>query len=185
MILKPPKSKPCKVCKVPFVPRSSTQQVCSPQCAHSYAEVTRERKEAKEARIALKLGREKLKTHGDYVAEAQDAVNKWIKLRDRDQPCISCGQYRKAYDAGHYLARSIRPELRFHEDNIHKQCVYCNNYNKGRAAGGYRTGLILRIGHERVLALEAPHPPAKWTVDDLKQIRQTYKLKLKQLRVSQ
>ena len=80
------------------------------------------------------------------------------------------------------MARSIRPELRFHEDNIHKQCVYCNNYNKGRATGEYRPRLIARIGVERVEELEKPHSPAKWTIPELIEIKRIYTLKAKELK---
>ena len=124
----------------------------------------------------------KLKTRGQWIKEVQTVLNAWIvKVRDAGLPCVSCGKHKPRYDCGHYLARSIRPELRFNEDNLANQCIYCNNYSKN-AHIAYREGLIKRIGLERVLALEAPHPPVKWSIEELKELKSLYKAKLKELK---
>jgi hypothetical protein len=183
--LKQPKPKRCKVCKNEFIPKSSTAIVCSFSCALEYTEQQRVKKEAKLAKQTRQERTEaikKLRPRGWYVKECQKVVNAFIRERDKDELCISCGKDRNGYDAGHYLSRSIRPELRFNEDNIHKQCKYCNNYDKGTVAAGYRDGIIAKIGLERVLALEAPHEPAKWTIPELEAIKKEYKAKLKALR---
>ena len=178
------KPKVCKICKGTFEPRSSTQSVCGFSCAveqdkRNKAKISRQNAQVKrkEHRAAIN----KLKPRGYYVAAAQRAFNAYIRLRDEKMPCICCGKHRNGYDAGHYLARSIRPELRFNEDNVQKQAKYCNNYNKGRAAATFRDGMIERIGLERVLALEAPHPPAKWTIPELQAIAIEYRAKAKGL----
>ena len=179
------KPKKCKICRKVFQPVKPLQSVCDWACAIELNLKNKAKAEAEKARIESKTSREqrnKLKTRGYYVAQAQAAFNRFIRHRDDKLPCICCGKVRQGWDAGHYLARSIRPELRFNEDNVHKQGKYCNNYNKGNAAAGYRNGLIERIGIERVLALEAPHPPAKWTIDELIQIKKTYMEKIKQLK---
>lgn len=171
------KAKICKICKGTFEPRVSLQAVCSPKCAQAHAEQKRvklDAQKAKQERQERRQALDKLKPRGWYVAQAQTAFNRWIRFRDDKLPCISCGEFRNGWDAGHYLARSIRPELRFNEDNCHKQCKFCNNYNKGRASAQYRPRLIERIGPERVEALEAPHPPVRWTIEELKAIRAEY-----------
>ena len=43
----------------------------------------------------------------------------------------------------------------------------------------YRKRLILRIGLERVEAIEQDHEPKKYTIDDLKDLIATYKEKVK------
>jgi hypothetical protein len=43
----------------------------------------------------------------------------------------------------------------------------------------YRAELIRRIGLAGVERLEGPHPTRKYTVDDLREIRDTYRAKLK------
>ena len=181
--MKLPKLKKCRQCKQEFQPRSSTASLCSMNCAIEYSNQKRskdERKLASQERQERREAIQKLKPRGWYVQQAQTAFNAYIRERDKDLPCICCGKFRQGWDAGHYLARSVRPELRFNEDNCHKQAKYCNNYNKGNAAAGYRNGLISKIGLERVLALEAPHPPAKWTIEELKALKALYKAKLKE-----
>jgi hypothetical protein len=45
----------------------------------------------------------------------------------------------------------------------------------------YRAELIRRIGLHEVDRLEGPHPPQKWTVDQLKEIKAHYRAKTKAL----
>jgi hypothetical protein len=86
---------------------------------------------------------------------------------------------RKA-NAGHYLSTAARPELRFHEHNVWRQCEQCNTYLSGNLIP-YRANLIQRIGLPAVEALEGPHPAAKWTIDDLKAIKADYRDRLKEI----
>jgi len=179
--MKPPV---CKICKEPFKKYRTGQQVCGFDCALKLSKQKRDRETRKLASLERQERKEainKLRTMGWYVSEAQKAVNAFIRLRDEGKPCISCGKHKMGYDAGHYLARSTHPELRFNEDNIHAQCYYCNNYNKN-SHHAYRENLIERIGIERVLALESTHPPVKWSIDELKAMKDLYKAKLKELK---
>jgi gamma-glutamylcyclotransferase (GGCT)/AIG2-like uncharacterized protein YtfP len=43
------------------------------------------------------------------------------------------------YNAGHY------PGLRFDEDNVHGQCIHCNNFLSGNLIE-YRDNLVMKIG---------------------------------------
>ena len=48
-----------------------------------------------------------------------------IRLRDKHQPCISCGKPLEGkYDAGHFFQQQNN-RSRFNEDNVHGQCVHC------------------------------------------------------------
>lgn len=91
------------------------------------------------------------------------------------------------WDAGHFLTRGAYPELKFDEDNCHRQLKSCNAGSGKFAAKqktvseSYRIRLIEKIGIERVERLEGPHPPRKWTIEDLQEIRETYKSKLREL----
>ncbi|MDG6786005.1 recombination protein NinG, partial [Glaesserella parasuis] len=73
------------------------------------------------------------------------------------------------------------PELRFNEDNVHKQCSACNNHLSGNITE-YRINLVRKIGVERVEALESYHPPVKWSIEDCKEIIKTYRAKIKELK---
>ena len=105
----------------------------------------------------------------------------FIRLRDADQPCISCGRFHQgAYDAGHYRSVGAAPEIRFHEDNCHRQCVPCNQHKSGNAVE-YRIRLAQRIGKDRVEWLEGPHEPRKYSIEDAKRIRDEYRGKARAL----
>ena len=106
--------------------------------------------------------------------------NQFIRARDGEK-CISCGTIAKRqYHAGHYLTRGARPELAFNEDNCHAQCSICNNHLSGNLAQ-YRINLINKMGIERVETLENTRQVRKYTIDDYKEIIETYKEKLKTL----
>lgn len=122
------------------------------------------------------------KTRNDHLKDAQIAFNAFIRSRDAGKPCISCNcRDAIGFDAGHYRSVGAQPALRFNEDNVHRQCVECNQGLAGNAAA-YRVGLIARIGLERVEILECEHPPAKFTVEEAKRIKVDYTARLKKLR---
>jgi hypothetical protein len=175
--------KDCKYCGTKFAPVRPLAQVCSPICAIRLGKAKKadDRKE-------LKARRERIKTIPQLIKEAQVAFNAFIRERDRDQACICCGRqqtnvdglHAHGWDSGHYRSTGSASHLRFHEDNAHRQLVYCNRHGAGRAVD-YRLGLIARIGVERVEALECSNDPHKWTRDELIAIRATYQAKTKQL----
>lgn len=176
------KQKKCKVCRAEFAPSKPMQCVCGLQCALSLASAAkakRERTQASQERKETKAKLEKLKTRGEWIAEAQAAFNRYIRLRDAGQPCICCGLPMGpnvpggAVDAGHYRSRGSAPHLRFDERNVHAQRKQCNRYASGNAVG-YRAGLIARIGIEVVEALEADQTPRNYSIDDLKAIKLKY-----------
>lgn len=181
----------CRVCAKPIERRRSTLQTKCVPCVLNEAklrdkEVAKaQRKAVVEARKAEKddtrARRVALKSRRDWMDEAQAAVNKFVRLRDAGKPCVSSGAaWDETFQAGHYLSRGARPELRFNLDNIHGQSVRDNMHLHGNQAM-YRKGLIARIGLERVEALEGPHEPAKWSIDELKTIRDAFRLMSKQL----
>ena len=168
----------CAVCAEPFKPQRMGQRVCSPACAA----VQGKRDSEKQERMETRERKAALKTRSEWLKEAQAAFNAWIRERDRDQPCISCGRFHTgSYDAGHYRSVGAQPALRFHEDNCHKQCVPCNQHKSGNAIE-YRLGLIARIGAERVAFLEQEHAPAKFTIDEAKAIKAQYVAQLRALK---
>lgn len=122
-----------------------------------------------------------------YVQNAQTWCNRYVRLRDRDMPCISCykpmaktGKLGGDYDAGHYRSVGSAPNLRFNLHNIHAQCKYCNNQLAGNHSG-YRVGLIARIGLQAVLDLEADQTPKHYTIPDLVSLTDQFKAMCKEL----
>ena len=186
---KPPKQHKCKECGAYYIKKQSMQQVCSMECAIAYSKRKAEEKRKKqeksdrlEAGRRMRARKEALKSRPDWLKEAQKAFNEFIRLRDKDLPCISCGRYHAGqYHAGHYRSVGAYPELRFNEDNVHKQCSVCNNHKSGNAIE-YRINLIRKIGLERVEFLERhDHQPIKLSIDEIKELIKFYKAKCKGL----
>ena len=166
------KPKKCRACKELFRPVRALQNTCHYKCAAAYV---RDREEKRIKRENAKAKREyREKSHPIQTKLAQTNFNKFIRLRDAADPCISC--QRPAYGimhAGHYRSVGAHPELRFNEFNVHKQCAHCNKYQSG-AIGEYRVNLIKKIGLEKVVWLEGPHPSADLTVAETIEIKKLY-----------
>lgn len=163
-----------------------------PECIGPWADAQAEkakRAEAKKARAAAKVEREStrkrkdaIKSKSDWAREAQTAFNAYIRARDEGLPCISCGRHHQGqWHAGHYLSTGARPELRYTESNVHRQCAPCNTHLSGNAVL-YRIGLIERIGLSAVEWLEGPHEMPKCTAEYYRAIRDAYKAKLKEMK---
>jgi len=176
------KLKTCKVCKKKFVPSKPLQTVCDFGCAIELNLINKAKKQAQDAkkeRKEYKDAKEKQKSRRDWLGEAQQVFNSYIRARDKDQPCISCRRHHQGqYHAGHYRTTKAAPELRFNEKNVHKQCSMCNLRLSGNLIE-YRKALI-ELGID-VDWLEGPHEPKHYSIDDLKVIKAEYKLKLKAL----
>ena len=185
--LKEVKQKTCKGCGGKFRPSLSTQKACSVQCALDLAKKPEGQKVARKAiaqreRSEIKVRKEKLKTRGDHMRECQVVFNEWIRLRDAELPCVSCGRHHDGqYHAGHYRTVGAHPELRFEPLNVWKQCAPCNNHKSGDIVN-YRIELVCRIGLERVEWLEGPHEAQRYTIEDLKAIKAEYRTKIKDLK---
>ena len=152
------------------------QNVCSPICATRLVKAAK-----KEEAERTKARKAAIKSRAAWAREAQAAFNAWVRARDAGMPCISCQRHHTGqYHAGHYLSRGARPELAYEPDNCHKQCAPCNTHLSGNVAL-YRVNLIKLIGLDRVEWLEGPHPAKHYSIEDLKDIKETYKRKLKEI----
>jgi len=171
-------------CRASFIPRESFQIWCTPDCAVviARAKQAKERKSFEQReRREIKLRKEKLKSRDDHLKDTQRAFNTWIRARDAQLPCISCGRHHKGkYDAGHYRTVRSNPALRFEPLNCHKQCVPCNQHKSGDIVN-YRLSLVLRIGQDKVDWLEGPHEAKKYTVQELKAMTADYRAKARAL----
>lgn len=178
------KLKKCKVCTDEFTPRSSTQQACSPICAIAYSKAKSLKKANREENKSHLLAKKVFYASDLKVrkAAAKKACHAYIRERDKNQLCICCNRKLGAkYDAGHYLESGNNPAIRYDEDNIHAQSVYCNQYQGGNS-DDYKGNLIKKIGLERVELLESKKGlSAKRTCEDYKEIENYYKAKLKSI----
>ena len=204
------KPKQCAVqtCRAPFIPLQGFQTWCSPDCAIVIANEKIARKNARERksieqleRREIKARKEKLKSRAEHLKDAEKAVRDYRRTYELSisSGCISCGKTQEeirtaqgwktggAFDAGHFLGKGARPELRLEPLNIWLQCKACNAGSSKYArkgltvSQGFRAGLIERIGLEAVEALEADHEPRKHTIEELKAITAEYRAKLRDL----
>lgn len=137
------------------------------------------RKGEKIQRSELKKRKESLRPRSWYLSEAQKWFNKFIRLRDTGDSCISCQRNTGAkMNAGHYRSVGSAPELRYEELNCHLQCEHCNSYKSGNIEH-YRPNLLAKIGLEKLEWIESKHEPKKYTIDQLKELIVEYKAKCK------
>lgn len=207
---KAPKPKTCKnpACRASFVPQRLGQAVCSPKCALATVEVQKAKEKkslAQAGRRDIKVRKEALKSRGDHMKDAEKAVRDYRRTYELSigSGCISCGESQEsilhaqgwktggAFDAGHFLGKGARPELRLVPSNIWLQCKSCNAGSSKYARKGqtvsqaFREGVIGRIGLEAVEALEADHAPRKETIEQLKAITAEYRAKTRELKKGQ
>ena len=172
------KNKTCIVCKIVFTPYNSLQRVCGNKCAYEFGKAQRLKGIAIENKKKLGL----LKYKSELLSEFQVIFNKYIRLRDKGKTCISCNaQLNDKHDAGHCFSVGSYPNIRFHEDNVHAQCVHCNRHKHGNQAE-YLINLPERIGNERFnQLLENRKNTLHLSKEDIEELKITYQKKIKEL----
>ena len=183
-------SKPakCRVCACAFTKTRPLQTVCSPTCALTLARNVTEKALAKAQAADRKATREKLdamRTKPQLVKLAQTAFNSFVRARDADKPCISCGKppstQANSTDCGHYRSVGSAPHMRFVEDNAAGQCKHCNQHLAGNHVA-YRQGLIQRIGQRAVERIEADQTVRKYTKEGLIELARHYNAETRKLK---
>ena len=103
----------------------------------------------------------------------QITFNTFIRVRDKDLPCISCGKFREL-QAGHYVPQKTSAFLVMHEWNVNGECAGCNSFDRFHLIP-YRENLIKKIGLENVIWLEENrHAVKRWTIQELTEIIEKY-----------
>lgn len=167
------KQKKCKNCLTLFSPRTSLQKVCSPSCAYEFVKSENKRLDAKKTRKAYKDTKEKLKSLTEWLNECKTLAQKYSRLRDFKDGCISCnktanwgGQWHGSHfrPAGNYKAVSLNLW------NIHKACSECNGHKSGNLIE-YQDRLIEKIGQDKVDWLKTQNQPHRFTIEYLKRYK--------------
>ncbi len=180
MRVKKIKQKTCKQCGELFTPRYSTiQPVCSPKCALEFNkpdQVEKRYQQIKEDAQPLSF----------YEGTARSVFQLFIRMRDKNLPCISCGTWTtQQWDGGHYFKAELFTGLIFNEINCNKQCSECNGVNMHGNLIGYRIGLVKKYGEYAVQNLEAisnEKREYKFNKFELLQIKKHYQQKIKELK---
>ena len=180
------KTKKCKICKEPFIPVRPLQICCSPTCAMTHArnkgaKATAEkyRREARTRRQAIN----DLRPTSYYIRHAQSALNRYVRLRDKDQGCISCDKPSSWYGqwhASHFRPAGNNSAIRFNLWNIHKSCSICNNWKSGNLAE-YEPNLRVKIGDAKVDWLKSQTQSAKYNKEYLERLKKVFTKKANRL----
>jgi len=166
----------CKYCKQPFAPTRPGDKVCSIDCGVSYgmkaaAKVRQSAEREVKRQTRAKL--DALKTLQELAKEAEAAINRLVRIRDRDKPCVSCDRsasWGGQWHASHFKSVGSNSALRFNLWNIHKACSICNNHLSGNI-DEYRKRLPSRIGLERVEWLDNHPRGRRYSAEYLRRLK--------------
>ena len=170
----------CKNCKEKFEPKTFLQKYCfKDECIKVFVEKNKE-----------KVWKEKVKKHKESEKEtwlklARVTCHTYVRLRDKDKGCISCGKplQPKNTDAGHMWSSGNHSYLRYNEFNINGQCSRPCNKDKAGDINNYRINFIKRYSQELLDSLDQEAKREKrYSIDDLKEVIEYYKKKTKELK---
>ena len=174
-------TKICVVCHKSFIPgeftsnSSNSQRCCSVNCAINLVQATNG--------LTIPDKSFKSNTVKDkkyWVRRLDYYFNIYIRKRDKDNNCISCGKKSEQYHAGHFIAKSNtyhnKLGLRWDEYNVNKQCVRCNIHLHGNLLK-YRRGLVEKIGEEKVIQLEDFNTSIDYSLVELEEMVKEIKLR--------
>jgi hypothetical protein len=170
----------CRNCKEKFEPIRFNMKYClNDECVRVWVE-SEKAKQWKEKKQKMQ---QELETVQDYIKMTQIIFNKYIRLRDKGQLCISCQKPLKEgnVDAGHMWSAGGHSNLRFNEFNVNAQCSRPCNKDKAGDINNYRLGFVKRYGIEKLNEIDAlAKIERKFTKDELMEIIKEYKIKIKQ-----
>lgn len=171
----------CKFCKKQFTQFNSLNKVCSIKCAIELGKLKPAKVNYKRVNSQLKSeAKEKLETYSQKVNKVKVIFQKWIRERDKNEPCISCGTTKASmWHASHFKKAETFSGVIFHELNVWRSCSKCNIFLNGNELK-YRENLVKKIGVEQVEALEQfanETRTKKWTIEELQLIKNKYKIK--------
>lgn len=103
----------CKICRAKFTPAFENHRWCCPEHGAEFAMQELEKKREKQAqakakkeRAAWRKRKAAVKPLRHWEDMTQRVVNDYIRERDHDLPCISCGTFDTVqWEAGHYRSR--------------------------------------------------------------------------------
>lgn len=154
-----------------------------PECIDGYAEAQAakaERAQAKKARAEAKVERaetrkrrEAIKTRAQWLAECQAVANKYARIRDAKDGCISCDKpacWDGQWHGSHLRSVGAASAVRFNLWNINKSCSVCNNYLSGNVRE-YEIRLRAKIGNAKVDWLYTQNQARAYNIDYLRKFK--------------
>lgn len=112
-------------------------------------------------------------------------ISEYIRKRDSIDgygTCFTCGVNKgwNEFDAGHFVPKTSK-SIMYDERNIHAQCPRCNRYMSGNIHNYFRN-METRYGRDVVdELLDEKGKTKKWTEEELENLIEYYKTKLKSI----
>ena len=160
------------------------QAFCNIECMSKYGRSNIPKGAAIKKKAINKIKRErleKLKTPSEWAKEAQQAVNLYVRVRDKGKPCISCDKPDVGVrNASHYRSVGACSSLRFNTFNNHASCYSCNCEKSGNLLE-YRIRLVKLYGQERVDWLESQNVRTRYSIDYLKRVKKIFNKRAKHI----
>lgn len=164
----------CKVCKKRFKPDRPFQRACSPECALIYIKQKAGQKAIqKQIRKETRERKQASKSRQDWLRECQAIANRYARVRDMEDGCISCDKpasWSGQWHGSHFRSAGAASAVRLNLWNIHKACSVCNHHKSGNIAE-YRPRLIEKIGLEKVEWLECQNHLVRYDIEYLKRYK--------------
>lgn len=183
----------CPHCKGKLEPG----QRIHPYCIEGYADAQAEKAkrtalkravaQAKMDRAETRKRKEAIKTRQEWLAECQVIANRYARVRDAKDGCISCDKpasWDGQWHGSHFRSVGAASAVRLNLWNIHKACSVCNHHLSGNIAG-YLPRLIQKIGAEKVEWLKSQNQLVKYEIEYLKRYKQVMGKRLKRMESKQ
>jgi hypothetical protein len=176
----------CKSCGLQFQKVRPLQNTCSIPCAIEHAnklKIANKRTEDRLERVKTKKAIEAIKPWQKWFNECKTIAQRYARIRDRDDGCISCTKDKNWW--GQWHGSHFRPAGNFKAValnlmNIHKSCSECNNHKSGNGVE-YNDRLIVKIGQDKVHWLKSQTQPYRHSIEYLKRYKQVMGKRLRRL----
>lgn len=165
----------CKYCGNKYQPKYSTTEPCPEyECRLKHLEANT----AKINRANKAKAKDKIKSYSQRLQEAKKVFQKWVRVRDKDLPCMACGtKTANEWHGSHLKKAEVYSGVIFHEHNVWKCCKKCNVFLGGNELN-FRANLVKHICEQAVIELEQLAEATrtrKYTNEELEEIKTKYK----------
>jgi hypothetical protein len=181
------KPKKCRICKQKFIPVRAIQPVCPNfDCMVTYANKSAEKAaiaREKKAKREHKAKKEAIKPWQKWFDECKAIAQKYARLRDRFDGCISCekpAHWHGQWHGSHFKPAGNFKAIALNLLNIHKACSECNNFKSGNGVE-YNDRLILKIGQGKVDWLKSQTQPHRHSIEYLQRYKKVIGKRLRQI----
>jgi len=164
-------------CGERFLAMRPMQAACSPACAALMAIAKR----LKAERHADHQRRIELKPLSWFEKRAEEAVNRYVRIRDAHLGCVSCDKpatWDGQWHASHWRSVGAASATRFNLWNIHKACSECNRFKSGNI---HEYRIQERIGEDKAAWLKTQNQIVRYQREYLERLAIVFRRKAARL----